>query len=147
MIRKFLETNMILFHQIRKVLTTIGLVVFLTTVITFSSAPGESWAIPLFTTSIDQPYVSVVTMNQAKAMVKNEAKNVEGKAQEGIGNMTGDLKNQAAGKAKQFDANTQKSILESIDNPDYQPSGNMRKRSREAVECLEDDVRDCFEQK
>jgi uncharacterized protein YjbJ (UPF0337 family) len=146
MIRKFLEINMILFHQIRKVLMTIVLVVFLTTVITFSSAPAKSWAIPLFTTSIDQPYVSVVTMNQAKAMVKNEAKNVEGKAQEGIGNMTGDLKTQAAGKAKQFDANTQEAILESIENPNYQPGG-QNKQNREEVECLEDDVRDCFDQK
>jgi hypothetical protein len=58
------------------------------------------------------------------------------------------LKNQAAGKAKQFEANTQKAILESIDNPNYQPDGqNLRKRDREAVKCLEDDVRDCFDQK
>ena len=135
---------MILFHQIRKVLMTIGLVVLLATVITFSSAPGKSWAIPLATVSIDQPYVSVVTMNQAKAM----AKNAEGKVQEGSGNMTGDLKNQAAGKAKQFEANTQEAIIESIQNPDYRPDGqNLRKRDSEAVECLEDDVRDCFDQK
>jgi uncharacterized protein YjbJ (UPF0337 family) len=82
-------------------------------------------------------------MSQAKAT----AKNVEGKAQEGLGNMTGDLKTQAAGKAKQFDANTQEAILESIDNPNYKPDGQgLRKRDREAVKCLEDDVSDCFDQ-
>jgi uncharacterized protein YjbJ (UPF0337 family) len=146
MIRNFLEINMILFHQIHKALMTIGLVVLLATAITFSSAPGESWAIPLFTTSIGQPYVSVLTINQAKAMAKDQAKNVEGKAQEGIGNMTGDLKTQSAGKAKQFDANTQEAILESVENPNYQPSG-QNKQNREAVECLEDNVRGCFDQK
>lgn len=135
---------MILLHQIRKIFTTIGLVVFISTAMTFSFSSGSSWAIPLLTTSIDQPYVSVVTMNQAKAM--DQAKNVEGKAQEGIGNMTGDLNAQSAGKAKQFDANTQESILESIDNPNYQPDG-QNKKSRKAVECLEDDARDCFDQK
>jgi uncharacterized protein YjbJ (UPF0337 family) len=133
---------MILLHQIRNIFTTIGLVVFMLTAMTFSFVPGKSWAIPLFTTSIDQPYVSVVTMNQAKA----EAKNAEGKAQEEIGNMTGDLKTQAAGKAKQFEANTQKAIIESIESPNYQPGGR-NKRNREAVKCLEDDVLDCFDQK
>lgn len=137
---------MILFHQIRKFFTTIGLVVFISTAMTFSFLSGESWAIPLFTTSIDQPYVSVVTTHQAKAMAKNQAKNAEGKAQEELGNMTGNLDTQAAGKAKQFDANTQKAILESIENPNYQPGG-QNKQNREAVECLEDEVRDCFEQK
>jgi uncharacterized protein YjbJ (UPF0337 family) len=140
---KKLEINMILFHQIRKILVTAGLVVLLSTVVTFSLAPGKSWASPLFTSRLDQPYALAATINQAKAM----AKNVEGKAQEGIGNMTGDLKTQAAGKAKQFDANTQEAILESIDNPNYQPDGQkMRQRDREAVKCLEDDVSDCFDQ-
>jgi len=82
-------------------------------------------------------------MNQVKA----RAKNIEGKAQEGIGNMTGDLKTQTAGKAKQFEANTQEAILESIDNPNYTPEGQgLRKRDREAVKCLEGDVSDCFDQ-
>jgi uncharacterized protein YjbJ (UPF0337 family) len=134
---------MIFINQIRKVLMTVGLIVILSTVITFSFSPGKSWANPLFTPSIDQPHALVATMSQAKAT----AKNVEGKAQEGLGNMTGDLKTQAAGKAKQFDANTQEAILESIDNPNYKPDGQgLRKRDREAVKCLEEDVSDCFDQ-
>lgn len=134
---------MILFHQIRKVLRTIGLVVLLSTVITLSFAPGKSWATSVFTPSLEQPHALVATLNQAKA----SAKNIAGKAQEGIGNMTGDLNTQAAGKAKQFDANTQQAILESIDNPNYKPDGQgLRQRDREAVQCLEDDVSDCFNQ-
>jgi uncharacterized protein YjbJ (UPF0337 family) len=137
---------MILLTQIRKFITTIGLVAFISTTMTFGFSSGESWAMPLIKTSMNQPYMSVVTMNQAKAMAENQAKNVEGKAQEKIGNMTGNLKVQSAGKAKQFEANTQEAILDSIENPNYQPNG-QNKRNREAVECLEDDVRDCFDQK
>lgn len=82
-------------------------------------------------------------MDQAKAT----AKTIEGKYQEEIGNMTGYLKTQAAEKAKQFDANTQEAILESIDNPNYQPDGkNLINQDREAVKCLEANVRDCFDQ-
>lgn len=121
---------------------TVGLVALLSTIIAFSVVPGNSWAIS-FTPSLDQPQALVATMNQAKAM----AKNIEGKAQEGVGNITGDLKTQVAGKAKQFEANTQEAILESIDNPNYKPDGQgLRKRDREAVQCLEDDVSDCFDQ-
>jgi len=131
------------FRQIRKALVTIGLVVMLSTVITFSFAPGKSWANPLLTPSMDQPHALVAAINQAQAT----AKKIEGKAQEGIGNMTGNLKTQAAGKVKQFDADTQEAILESMDNPNYKPEGQgLRKRDREAVECLEGDVSDCFYQ-
>lgn len=129
--------------QIRKVLMTVGLIVIFSTVISFSFLPGRSWASPLFMPSIDQPHALAAIMNQAKAT----ARNIEGKAQEGIGNMTGDLETQAAGRAKQFEANTQEAILESIDNPNYNPDGQgLRKRDREAVKCLEDDVKDCFDQ-
>jgi len=131
------------FRQIRKALVTIGLVVMLSTVITFSFAPGKSWANTLLTPSMDQPHALVAAINQAQAT----AKKIEGKAQEGIGNMTGNLKTQAAGKVKQFDADTQEAILESMDNPNYKPEGQgLRKRDREAVECLEGDVSDCFNQ-
>jgi uncharacterized protein YjbJ (UPF0337 family) len=142
-IKKNLEINMILFHRIRKALMTVGLVVLLATVITFSFVPGKSWANPLLTPSLDQPHALVATMDQAKAMTKN----VEGKAQEEMGNITGDLKTQAAGKAKQFDANTQEAILESINNPNYQPDRQKTmNRDRNAVRSLEEDVRDNFDQ-
>lgn len=122
---------------------TIGLVVILSTVITFSFAPEKSWANPLLTPSIDQTHALVAATNQAQATTKK----IEGKAQEGIGNMTDNLKTQAAGKVKQFDADTQETILESMDNPNYKPDRqNISKRDREAVECLEGDVSDCFNQ-
>ncbi|MBE9203444.1 CsbD family protein [Synechocystis salina LEGE 06099] len=39
-----------------------------------------------------------------KDKAKATAKNIEGKVQEGIGNLTGDTKDQAEGKAKQVEA-------------------------------------------
>ena len=60
--------------------------------------------------SLDQPYALATAMKQAKST----AKSIEGKVQEGIGNMTGDLKTQTAEKTKQFEANTQEAILESL---------------------------------
>jgi len=134
---------MILLRQVRKLLLIIGLAVFISTASTFSVASGESWAVTLSSQGINQLPMPIATMNQAKEMTKT----IEGKVQEEIGNMTGDLKTQAPGKAKQLEANTQEAILESIDNPNYKPDGqNLRKQSREAVKCLEDDVSDCFDQ-
>jgi uncharacterized protein YjbJ (UPF0337 family) len=46
------------------------------------------------------------TEDKAKAA----AKNVEGKAQEAWGNVTGDPKDQVAGKAKQTEAETRQSV-------------------------------------
>ncbi|KPQ31829.1 MAG: hypothetical protein HLUCCA11_22965 [Phormidesmis priestleyi Ana] len=131
------------FRQPYKVLATVGLVAILSIVITFSFAPRESWAAPLFTPILYQPNALVATTNKAKAA----AQKIEGKAQGEIGNMIGDLETQAAGKAREFKANTQEAILESIDNPSYQPDGqNLRTHTRESVKCLEDDVSDCFDQ-
>lgn len=132
---------MIVFHRFFKGLISAGLVVFLAAIVTLSFSPGESWAVSLLTPSLNRPYASVAFLNQAKAT----AKQLEGIAQEGMGNMTGDLNAQAAGKAKQFDANTQEAIRESIDNPNYQPSGqDSSQRDRGAVKGLEQDVRDDF---
>jgi uncharacterized protein YjbJ (UPF0337 family) len=134
---------MILLRQVRKLLLIIGLAVFISTASAFSIASGESWAVTLSSQGINQLPMPIATMNQAKEMTKN----IGGKVQEEIGNMTGDLKTQAIGKAKQFEAKTQEAILESVDNPNYKPGGqNLRNRDREAVKCLEDDVSDCFEQ-
>jgi uncharacterized protein YjbJ (UPF0337 family) len=40
----------------------------------------------------------------AEERIKATAKNIEGKAQEAYGDATGDIKHQAAGKAKQVEA-------------------------------------------
>lgn len=54
--------------RIHKILITIGLVVILSTVITFSFVTGTSWANSLVTPMIDQSHVLVTTINQASAI-------------------------------------------------------------------------------
>lgn len=43
------------------------------------------------------------------------AKNIEGKAQEAVGNVTGNKKDQAAGKAKQAEASAQHAVEDTKD--------------------------------
>lgn len=50
-----------------------------------------------------------------KEKVQATAKNLEGKIQEGIGNMTGDPKDQAEGKAKQGEAKVRHTVENSKD--------------------------------
>ena len=47
--------------------------------------------------------------------VKATAKNIEGKAQEALGNITGDKEDQAAGKAKQAEASARHAVEDGKD--------------------------------
>ena len=47
---------------------------------------------------------------------KATAKNVEGKVQEAVGNLTGDPKDQAAGKAKQAEAAVRHAVEDVMDD-------------------------------
>ena len=51
----------------------------------------------------------------AEDRVKATAKNVEGKAQEAMGNVTGDKSDQAEGKAKQGEASTKHAVEDGKD--------------------------------
>ncbi len=46
---------------------------------------------------------------------KATAKNIEGKVQEGLGNLTGDTKDQVEGKAKQVEASIEHSVEDAKD--------------------------------
>jgi uncharacterized protein YjbJ (UPF0337 family) len=98
---EFLEDKMLLFQQARKFLLTISLVAFILTTITFGFGSENSWAATSLTLRISQLQTQqVATMNRAKAVTKN----IEGKTQEAIGNITGDPKDQAMGKVKQIES-------------------------------------------
>jgi uncharacterized protein YjbJ (UPF0337 family) len=85
---------MIVFQQIRRFFITIILTIMLAITIAFDFGTTNSLAITLPT--------QIATMNRVEAMTKN----VEGKAQEAIGNLTGDPKDQIMGKAKQVESQT-----------------------------------------
>ena len=91
---------MISFEQIRRFFVTIILTIMLAITIAFDFGTTDSWAATLPTQLISQPPTQIATMNRAKAVTKN----IEGKAQEAIGNITGDPKDQIMGKAKQVES-------------------------------------------
>lgn len=134
---------MILFSKVRKFLLSVGMVFFLSTALVFSWASGASWAATLSTQGMNSLQTQVAIMDQAKEMISN----VKDKAQEAITNITDDLKTDVVQNNRQFDANTQQGILDSIKNPDYNPGGKTStaaKQDREAIKGVEADVRDLF---
>jgi len=134
---------MILLRQIRQILLGVGLVVLISTAAAFGFVSGESWAATSWMQGIDQAHPQIAVMEQAKVMTKK----MEGTAQEAIGNMTGDTKNQVAGKAKQLEATTRKAINNSIENSKYQPSGKTKQvesQDRQAREDIQTEVREAF---
>jgi uncharacterized protein YjbJ (UPF0337 family) len=76
------------------------LAVMLAITIAFDFGTADSWAATLPAQPISQPQTQVAAMNQVKSMTKN----IEGKTQEAIGNITGDPKDQMMGKAKQIES-------------------------------------------
>ena len=84
--------------QIYRAFLTIGLISFFSFAIVFG-AVENSWAATPFTQLISTP-PQIAAMNGIKAVTKD----LEGKAQEAIGNVTGSTKNQVAGKAKQAES-------------------------------------------
>ena len=71
---------MISFQQIRRFVVTMILTIMLTIIIAFDFGTTNSWAATLPN--------QIATMNRVEAMTKD----IEGKAQEAIGNITGDPK-------------------------------------------------------
>jgi uncharacterized protein YjbJ (UPF0337 family) len=89
--------------QIYRSLLTIGLSVFFSFALVFGLAIENSWAASSSTQLINFPRTPIASMGRMNAATKD----LEGKAQDAIGNVTGDAKNQVAGKAKQAEAKTQ----------------------------------------
>ncbi len=84
-------------QQIRRFVVTMILTIMLAITIAFDFGTTNSWAATLPTQSQTQ----IASMNRAKAVT---TKDIEGKAQEAIGNITGDPKDQMMGKAKQVES-------------------------------------------
>jgi uncharacterized protein YjbJ (UPF0337 family) len=91
---------MIPFKPLRRFFYYMSLTTILIITITFSFGTQESWATMPINQLINRPQPQIAMFNRAKAM----SKDIEGKTQEAIGNMTGDPKNQMMGKAKQVES-------------------------------------------
>jgi uncharacterized protein YjbJ (UPF0337 family) len=90
-------------------------------VITFAFGTANSLAV---TTSFLQlnnyPSLQLASMNRVEAM----GKNIEGKTQEAIGNITGNAKDQMAGKAKQVESNVRNAVEDM--NEGMTPKGRIK---------------------
>ena len=91
---------MISFKPLHRFFYYMSLTTILIITITFSFGTQESWATMPINQLINHPQPQIAMFNRAKAM----SKDIEGKTQEVIGNMTGDPKNQMMGKAKQAES-------------------------------------------
>lgn len=90
---------MISTQTFRRFFTTITLAVFLATTISFGLGSTDSWA-------ATKSQIQIASMNRVEAITKN----IEGKAQEALGNLTGNPRDQIAGKAKQVESQAHNAV-------------------------------------
>lgn len=130
---------MSLLKQIRSLFVSISLAVFLSAIMVFGTE--SSLATIAFTPIVSQAHY-IATASQ-----DNAAKNIEGKAQEALGKLTGNRQTESAGKEKQFKAKTLEGLNNSLVNPNYKPSGKSdptENLAREATKDVENQIRDTF---
>jgi uncharacterized protein YjbJ (UPF0337 family) len=112
---------MSLIKQLRRLFLNSALAIVIATVITFAFGTANSLAV---TTSFLQlnnyPSLQLASMNRVEAM----GKNIEGKTQEAIGNITGNAKDQMAGKAKQVESNVRNAVEDM--NEGMTPKGRIK---------------------
>ncbi len=77
----------------------ISLVLFLATTIGFGLGSTDSWA-------ATKSQIQIASINRVEAITKN----IEGKAQEALGNLTGNPRDQIAGKAKQVESQARNAV-------------------------------------
>jgi len=130
---------MSLLKQIRSLFISISLALFLSTIMVVGT--GDSMAAIAFTPIFSQSQYIATTSQE------NTAKNIEGKAQEALGKMTGNRQTESAGKEKQFKAKTLEGMNNSFVNPNYKPSGDSdptENLAREATEDVQNQISDTF---
>lgn len=110
---------MIQIQQVRKFLVSISLVVFISTGIAFGVAADNSWA--------GASSTQIASLNRVEAA----AKNIQGKTQDAIGNITGDPKDQAVGKAKQAESRVRNAAEDVKDNVRLTPRAKAVTRNLE----------------
>lgn len=127
---------MISFQQIRSFFVTVSLSVLLATTMAFGLGMTDSLAANSPTKLVSQPQTQIATVN------KSEPKNLGEKVQEVIDNMTGnsqaETKTEAPLSDKKLKAKTQEALNNSIENPDYQPSGKTDQAKDEDQQLSED---------
>lgn len=122
---------------------TFGSVLFFSFALVLGLAVENSSAAQSFTQLVDSSHAPIAIMER----VKSTAKDLEGKTQEAIGNVTGDAENQIIGKAKQAEADSRRAtenIKEGMKLPERLKANveNLGGKTQEAVGNLTGDRRD-----
>jgi uncharacterized protein YjbJ (UPF0337 family) len=124
---------MISLHQIRRFLITTGLAAMLAVTIAFDFGTAESWAATSLPQLISAPQTQLASMNRVEAITKN----LEGKAQEAIGNVTGDPKDQMMGKAKQVESQA-RHAAEDVKDKSQETAKSVTKTAKSVAKAVED---------
>lgn len=97
--------------RFRHFLLGLSLTIALATGAVFGLGTASSWAAPKAIAPTLQPQTQLMAL-----WGKGKAKELEGNAQEAVGNLTGDPKDQMAGKAKQLQGKATTAVEEAKDN-------------------------------
>ncbi len=117
--------------QIYRAFLTIGLISFFSFAIVFG-AVEESWAATPFAQLISSTHPQIAAMNGIKAVTKD----IEGKAQEAIGNITGSTKNQVAGKAKQAESKA-RNVAEDVKGKAKDVANDVKNKAKDVKNALD----------
>ena len=129
--------------QFYRALMTISIVSFFSFALVLGIAIENSSAAQSFNQQSNFQYAPIAIMER----VKSTAKDLEGKTQEAIGNVTGDAENQIIGKAKQAEADSRKvteNIKEGVKLPERVKANveNLEGKTQEAFGNLTGDRQD-----
>ena len=121
--------------RIYRSLLTISITLFISFTVVFGISINNSWAA--------DPFTPIASIERVKA----GAKDLEGKTQEAIGNLTGNAKNQTIGKAKQAEAdvrNATEDFKDRVKLPERVKSGakDLEGKTQEAIGNLTGDRKD-----
>ena len=121
--------------RIYRALLTISLGSFFSLAIVFGVAVDNSWATTSFAQLMSVPQIHIAALDdRAKAVTKN----LEGKAQDAIGHVTGDTRNQVEGRAKQTEASA-RHVTENIKD-----SAKLPGRAKATTKNLEGQAQDAI---
>jgi uncharacterized protein YjbJ (UPF0337 family) len=111
---------MISIKTFRSFFIAISLALFLATTIGFGWGSTDSWA-------ATKSQVQIASINRVEAITKN----IEGKAQEALGNLTGNPRYQIAGKAKQVESQARNAV------EDIKDKTQLRGRTKAVTKNIE----------
>ncbi|NCO77609.1 MAG: hypothetical protein GW795_08430 [Cyanobacteria bacterium] len=127
---------MISFTKLRNLFFKTSLVILLATATTFSFASEYSWAKTL-TPLVSQPqtYIAMNKVEEIRKDIKGKMGETVSNVSNTFDNITDDLKNkdEILEQGKELQAETLEGMNNSIQNPDYQPSGKTKQAEKEAI--------------